>query len=189
MDLGDSEASRNLSSVLSEQVLTDYSSAVEKLAKQYKRKGKDYLYSELVKMYGLTGDQVKEIFGDDEFFNEEYARIAESIKIDHMNSLLQKAKVAEEEKRDIISEVGSFFEGIQKPEDIDSEQKLKLCISFGEICPDYNKGRFADCLGRYYEEIGQGSIHDALKWYTIGMNYGFRHSTRRVKTIKSKLKR
>ena len=76
MDLGDSEASRNLSSVLSEQVLTDYSSAVEKLAKQYKRKGKDYLYSELVKMYGLTGEQVKEIFGDDEFFNEEYARMA-----------------------------------------------------------------------------------------------------------------
>ena len=120
---------------------------------------------------------------------EEYARIAESIKIDHMNSLLQKAKVVEEEKRDIISEVGSFFEGIQKPEDIDSEQKLKLCISFGEICPDYNKGRFADCLGRYYEEIGQGSIHDALKWYTIGMNYGVKHSTRRVKAIKSKLKR
>ena len=76
MDLGDSEASRNLSSVLSEQVLTDYNSAVEKLAKGYARKGKDYLYSELTKMYGLTGEQVKEIFGDDEFFNEEFARIA-----------------------------------------------------------------------------------------------------------------
>ena len=76
MDLGDSEASRNLSSVLSEQVLTDYNSAVEELAKGYTRKGKDYLYSELTKMYGLTGDQVKEIFGDDEFFNEEYARMA-----------------------------------------------------------------------------------------------------------------
>ena len=76
MDLGDSKASRNLSSILSEQVLTDYNSAVEKLAKGYARKGKDYLYSELTKMYGLTGDQVKEIFGDDEFFNEEYARIA-----------------------------------------------------------------------------------------------------------------
>ena len=76
MDLGDSEASRNLSSVLSEQVLTDYNSAVEELADQYVGKGKDYLYSELVKMYGLTGDQVKDIFGDDEFFNEEYARIA-----------------------------------------------------------------------------------------------------------------
>lgn len=76
MDLGDSKASRNLSSILSEQVLTDYNSAVEKLAKGYAGKGKDYLYSELTKMYGLTGDQVKEIFGDDEFFNEEYARIA-----------------------------------------------------------------------------------------------------------------
>ena len=76
MDLGNSEASRNLSSVLSEQVLTDYNGAVENLADQYVGKGKDYLYSELTKMYGLTGDQVKEIFGDDEFFNEEYARIA-----------------------------------------------------------------------------------------------------------------
>lgn len=76
MDLGDSEASRNLSSILSEQVLTDYNSAVENLADQYVGKGKDYLYSELTKMYGLTGDQVKEIFGDDEFFNEEYARMA-----------------------------------------------------------------------------------------------------------------
>ena len=76
MDLGDSEASRNLSSVLSEQVLTDYNNAVENLSDQYVGKGKDYLYSELTKMYGLTGEQVKEIFGDDEFFNEEFARIA-----------------------------------------------------------------------------------------------------------------
>ena len=76
MDLGDSEASRNLSSVLSEQVLTDYNSAVEELANEYIGKGKDKLYSELVEMYGLTGDQVKEIFGDDEFFNEEFARMA-----------------------------------------------------------------------------------------------------------------
>lgn len=76
MDLGDSEVSRNLSSVLSEQVLTDYNSAVEKLANEYVGKGKDELYSELVEMYGLTGDQVKEIFGDDEFFNEEFARMA-----------------------------------------------------------------------------------------------------------------
>ena len=76
MDLGDSEASRNLSSVLSEQVLTDYNNAVEELANDYVLKGKDELYSELVEMYGLTGDQVKEIFGDDEFFNEEYARMA-----------------------------------------------------------------------------------------------------------------
>lgn len=76
MDLGDSEASRNLSSVISEQVLTDYNNSVEELARQYTTKGKDSLYSELTKMYGLTGDQVKEIFGDDEFFNEEYARMA-----------------------------------------------------------------------------------------------------------------
>lgn len=76
MDLGDSEASRNLSSVLSEQVLTDYNNSVEELARQYTTKGKDSLYSELIKMYGLTGDQVKEIFGDNEFFNEEYARMA-----------------------------------------------------------------------------------------------------------------
>lgn len=76
MDLGDSEASRNLSSVLSEQVLTNYNNSVEELARQYTTKGKDSLYSELTKMYGLTGDQVKEIFGDDEFFNEEYARMA-----------------------------------------------------------------------------------------------------------------
>ena len=76
MDLGDSEVSRNLSSVLSEQVLTDYNNSVEELARQYTTKGKDSLYSELTKMYGLTGDQVKEIFGDDEFFNEEYARMA-----------------------------------------------------------------------------------------------------------------
>lgn len=76
MDLGDSEVSRNLSSVLSEQVLTDYNDAIEETSKKYIGKGKDYLYSALSDMYGLTEDQAKEIFGDEEHFNEEYARIA-----------------------------------------------------------------------------------------------------------------
>lgn len=76
MDLGDSEVSRNLSSVLSEQVLTDYNDAIEETSKKYIGKGKDYLYSALSDMYGLTEDQAKEIFGDEELFNEEYARIA-----------------------------------------------------------------------------------------------------------------
>ena len=76
MDLGNSEAAKNLSSIVSQQVLTDYNDAIEETSKKYIGKGKDYLYSALSDMYGLTEDQAKEIFGDEELFNEEYARIA-----------------------------------------------------------------------------------------------------------------
>lgn len=76
IDLGNSEATKNLSSIVSQQVLTDYNDAIEETSKKYIRKGKDYLYSALSDMYGLTEDQAKEIFGDEEHFNEEYARIA-----------------------------------------------------------------------------------------------------------------
>ena len=76
IDLGNSEASKNLSSIVSQQVLTDYNDAIEETSKKYIGKGKDYLYSALSDMYGLTEDQTKEIFGDEELFNEEYARIA-----------------------------------------------------------------------------------------------------------------
>lgn len=76
IDLGNSEATKNLSSIVSQQVLTDYNDAIEETSKKYIGKGKDYLYSALSDMYGLTEDQAKEIFGDEELFNEEYARIA-----------------------------------------------------------------------------------------------------------------
>lgn len=76
IDLGNSEATKNLSSIVSQQVLTDYNDAIEETSKKYIGKGKDYLYSALSEMYGLTEDQAKEIFGDEEHFNEEYARIA-----------------------------------------------------------------------------------------------------------------
>lgn len=76
IDLGNSEAAKNLSSIVSQQVLTDYNDAIEETSKKYIGKGKDYLYSALSDMYGLTEDQAKEIFGDEELFNEEYARIA-----------------------------------------------------------------------------------------------------------------
>ena len=76
IDLGNSEATKNLSSIVSQQVLTDYNDAIEETSKKYIGKGKDYLYSALSDMYGLTEDQAKEIFGDEEAFNEEYARIA-----------------------------------------------------------------------------------------------------------------
>ena len=76
IDLGNSESTKNLSSIVSQQVLTDYNDAIEETSKKYIGKGKDYLYSALSDMYGLTEDQAKEIFGDEELFNEEYARIA-----------------------------------------------------------------------------------------------------------------
>ena len=171
IDLGNSEATKNLSSIVSQQVLTDYNDAIEETSKKYIRKGKDYLYSALSDMYGLTEDQAKEIFGDEEAFNEEYARIAlatgevatgEGSLQDQLNTLVNNLNNLDNISSDQVGTLNQVLSGVSDV-DLSNLKGINQNDIYDYLDVLYDGEELAEKAGEFFTNYANAVIDQTKK--------------------------